>query len=55
MEQHRVTHIKVVPALLIRLINEPGGDRSSILRPLRYIQSGGQRLQPEVRTAHARS
>jgi 2,3-dihydroxybenzoate-AMP ligase len=46
--QHRVTHIKVVPALLIRLINSPACtayDTSS----LRYIQSGGQRLQPEVR------
>ncbi|HXQ51703.1 MAG TPA: AMP-binding protein [Stellaceae bacterium] len=46
--KHRVTHIKVVPALLIRLINSPActqHDTSS----LRYIQSGGQRLQPEVR------
>jgi 2,3-dihydroxybenzoate-AMP ligase len=45
---HGVTHIKVVPALLIRLINSPvlaAHDTSS----LRYIQSGGQRLQPEVR------
>jgi 2,3-dihydroxybenzoate---[aryl-carrier protein] ligase len=48
VERHRVTHIKVVPALLIRLINNPAVtqfDTSS----LRYIQSGGQRLQPEVR------
>jgi 2,3-dihydroxybenzoate---[aryl-carrier protein] ligase len=46
--KHRVTHIKVVPALLIRLINSPDvtkHDTSSV----RYIQSGGQRLQPEVR------
>jgi 2,3-dihydroxybenzoate-AMP ligase len=46
--RHRVTHIKVVPALLIRLINSPEigrHDTSSV----RYIQSGGQRLQPEVR------
>jgi len=46
--KHRVTHIKVVPALLIRLINSPDAtkhDTSSV----RYIQSGGQRLQPEVR------
>jgi len=38
----------VVPALLIRLINSPAVsefDTSS----MRYIQSGGQRLQPEVR------
>ncbi len=48
IEKHRVTHIKVVPALLIRLINSPLAkdvDTSSV----RYIQSGGQRLQPEVR------
>jgi 2,3-dihydroxybenzoate---[aryl-carrier protein] ligase len=46
--KHRVSHIKVVPALLIRLISSPACtqyDTSS----LRYIQSGGQRLQPEVR------
>ncbi|HEX9461175.1 MAG TPA: AMP-binding protein, partial [Alphaproteobacteria bacterium] len=46
--RHRVTHIKVVPALLIRLINSPAAtqhDTSSVL----FIQSGGQRLQPEVR------
>ena len=48
VEKHGVTHIKVVPALLIRLINSPlvtQVDTSSV----RYIQSGGQRLQPEVR------
>jgi 2,3-dihydroxybenzoate-AMP ligase len=48
IERHRVTHIAVVPALLIRLINDPligNFDLSS----LRVIQSGGQRLQPEVR------
>ncbi len=48
VEKHRVTHIKVVPALLIRLIGSPAVtqyDTSSV----RFIQSGGQRLQPEVR------
>ncbi|HUK61508.1 MAG TPA: AMP-binding protein [Stellaceae bacterium] len=48
VEKHRVTHIKVVPALLIRLISSPAVtqyDTSSV----RFIQSGGQRLQPEVR------
>jgi 2,3-dihydroxybenzoate-AMP ligase len=48
IEKHRVTHIKVVPALLIRLVNSAAVtqyDTSS----LRYIQSGGQRLQPELR------
>ena len=46
--QHRVTHIKVVPALLIRLINSPEVTKYDTTS-LRYIQSGGQRLQPEVR------
>jgi len=48
IDRHRVTHLAVVPALLIRLINDPliaEFDLSS----LRVIQSGGQRLQPEVR------
>jgi 2,3-dihydroxybenzoate-AMP ligase len=48
IEKHRVTHIKVVPALLIRLLNDPAV-RKYDLSSLRYIQSGGQRLQPEVR------
>jgi len=48
IERHRVTHIAVVPALLIRLINDPLIARFD-LSSLRVIQSGGQRLQPEVR------
>ena len=48
VEKHRVTHIKVVPALLIRLINDPAMTQFD-LSSVRYIQSGGQRLQPEVR------
>ncbi len=47
-ERHRVTHIKVVPALLIRLINSPDIGRFD-LASVRVIQSGGQRMQPEVR------
>jgi 2,3-dihydroxybenzoate-AMP ligase len=47
-QQHRVTHIKVVPALLIRLINDPSISRFD-LSSVRLIQSGGQRMQPEVR------
>jgi len=46
--QHRATHLKVVPALLIRLINEPAIGKYD-LSSLRVIQSGGQRMQPEVR------
>jgi 2,3-dihydroxybenzoate-AMP ligase len=48
IEQHGVTHLKVVPALLIRLINDPGIARAK-LESVRLIQSGGQRMQPEVR------
>ncbi len=48
IDRHRVTHIHVVPALLIRWINDPavaGYDLGSV----RVIQSGGQRLQPDTR------
>jgi 2,3-dihydroxybenzoate-AMP ligase len=48
IERHGVTHLKVVPALLIRLLNDPAA-RNHDLSSLRVIQSGGQRLQPEVR------
>jgi 2,3-dihydroxybenzoate-AMP ligase len=48
MQEHRVTHIKVVPALLIRLINDPSIGQYD-LSSLKIIQSGGQRMQPEVR------
>jgi 2,3-dihydroxybenzoate-AMP ligase len=48
IQLHRVTHIAVVPALLIRLINDPLITKFD-LSSLRVIQSGGQRLQPEVR------
>ncbi len=48
IQEHRVTHLKLVPALLTRLIND-----SSIgnydLSSVRVVQSGGQRMQPEVR------
>ncbi len=48
IEKHKVTHIHCVPALLIRWIHDPVfGDYD--LTSLEYIQSGGQRLQPEVR------
>jgi len=53
VEKHRVTHIHVVPALLIRWLNDPLIARYD-LSSLRVIQSGGQRLQPEVR-AHAQA
>jgi 2,3-dihydroxybenzoate-AMP ligase len=48
IERDRATHIHVVPAMLIRLINDPAAARYD-LSSLRVIQSGGQRLQPETR------
>jgi 2,3-dihydroxybenzoate-AMP ligase len=48
IQRHRVTHIHLVPALLIRWIDDPAITDYD-LSSLRVIQSGGQRLQPEVR------
>src|SRR3954467_2298702 len=48
IQEHKATHLKVVPALLIRLINDPSIS-SFNLSSLKLIQSGGQRMQPEVR------
>ena len=48
VEKHRITHIHVVPALLIGWINDPTIGNYD-LSSLKMIQSGGQRLQPEVR------
>jgi len=48
IQKHRATHLKVVPALLIRLINDPSATQFD-LSSLKFIQSGGQRMQPEVR------
>jgi 2,3-dihydroxybenzoate-AMP ligase len=48
IQRHRVTHIHLVPALLIRWIDDPALTEYD-LSSLRVIQSGGQRLQPEVR------
>jgi 2,3-dihydroxybenzoate-AMP ligase len=48
IERHRVTHVAVVPAVLIRWINDPL-IASFDLSSLEVIQSGGQRLQPEIR------
>ncbi len=49
VEKHAITHIHVVPALLIAWINDPEIVKYD-LSSLKMIQSGGQRLQPEVRT-----
>ena len=48
VQANKVTHIHVVPALLIRWINDPAITKYD-LSSLEFIQSGGQRLQPEVR------
>jgi 2,3-dihydroxybenzoate-AMP ligase len=48
IQKHRVTHLKVVPALLIRLLNDAALARYDLCS-LKVIQSGGQCLQPETR------
>lgn len=48
IQRHHVTHMHVVPALLIKLVNDQRGETYD-LTSLRVIQSGGQRLQPETR------
>ncbi|NIO11174.1 MAG: AMP-binding protein [Deltaproteobacteria bacterium] len=48
IERHRITHIHVVPALLIRWINDRNIEKFD-LSSVQVIQSGGQRLQPEIR------
>jgi 2,3-dihydroxybenzoate-AMP ligase len=48
IEREQITHLELVPALLIRYINTPGvagRDLSSV----RVINTGGQKLQPEVK------
>jgi 2,3-dihydroxybenzoate-AMP ligase len=48
IDRHQVTHIHVVPALLIRWIESPALATYD-LGSVRVIQSGGQSLLPEVR------
>jgi 2,3-dihydroxybenzoate-AMP ligase len=48
IDRYAVTHIHVVPALLIRWTESPQMSTHD-LGSVRIIQSGGQRLQPEVR------
>lgn len=48
INRYAVTHIHVVPALLIRWTESPQMSAHD-LGSVRVIQSGGQRLQPEVR------
>lgn len=48
IQQDGATHMHVVPALLIKLINDASAAEFD-LSSMRVIQSGGQRLQPETR------
>ncbi len=48
IQRRRVTHVQVVPALLIRWLDDDAIGKFD-LSSLRVIQSGGQRLQPEIR------
>ncbi len=48
IEREQITHLELVPALLIRYINAPPvADRD--LSSVRVINTGGQKLQPEVK------
>ncbi len=53
VQEHAITHIHVVPALLIAWLNS-GSASDYDLSSVRIIQSGGQRLQPKVREATVR-
>ena len=48
IERERVTHLELVPALLIRYINAPSIANHN-LESVRVINTGGQKLQPEVK------
>jgi len=48
ISKHRVTHIAAVPALYIRWLADPAAS-SHDLSSVQLLQSGGQRLQPELR------
>jgi 2,3-dihydroxybenzoate-AMP ligase len=48
VERERVTHLELVPALLIRCNNSPSVSTRD-LSSLRVINTGGQKLQPEVK------
>jgi 2,3-dihydroxybenzoate-AMP ligase len=48
IERHGVTHVAGVPALYIRWMADPAAGKHD-LGSVRLLQSGGQRLQPEVR------
>jgi 2,3-dihydroxybenzoate-AMP ligase len=47
IEKERITHLELVPAILIRLLHDESLGKYD-LSSLRIINTGGQRLQPEV-------
>ncbi len=47
IQKERVTHLELVPAILIRLLHDPAVTRHD-LSSVRIINTGGQRLQPET-------
>jgi 2,3-dihydroxybenzoate-AMP ligase len=48
VERHGITHLEIVPALLIRMVRDESLSDYD-LSSLRVITSGGQRLQPEIK------
>jgi 2,3-dihydroxybenzoate-AMP ligase len=48
IERERITHVELVPALLIRYLSDPALKRYD-LSSLRVVNTGGQKLQPEVK------
>jgi 2,3-dihydroxybenzoate-AMP ligase len=48
IERERITHLELVPALLIRYINAPSVSDHD-LSSVHVINTGGQKLQPEVK------
>jgi 2,3-dihydroxybenzoate-AMP ligase len=54
IEQLAVTHVAAVPALYIRWLADPLAETCD-LSSVQLLQSGGQRLQPEVRRRMART
>lgn len=52
--RERITHLELVPALLIRWLNDPALEAAE-LDSVRIVNTGGQRLQPEVKGLCERS
>jgi 2,3-dihydroxybenzoate-AMP ligase len=48
IERERVTHLELVPAVLIRWLNDPQ-IKAHDLSSVRVVNTGGQKLQPEVK------